>query len=384
MRGLPTTFFVYMALCAASAWSLAANRTKPTAGKTSNKLDWAYWFNLLHPGADVPTAPPPAPAPVLMEPVVEDVSWTISKSDISNARCGVPRLGGADPFGLAVANRALWSGQGGTRDRNPNGTVEDRIVGGKKIDVRSVCWQAKLQKDGSFICGGSVIGKRTILTAEHCVRNPRGRYPSEPYDNNRFTIVLGAGQSDTLISSDDPNNCAQKYNVVRIITNSRFSSSTNENDVSILTLDRDIDFSKPCVCPVCLRNQNPKVGEICSVSGYGLLQEGGSSAGARPLKFVQLNVLPSDFSANCYIVGQPTDLNNLLCAGDVLGEDTCQGDSGGPVVCQDPASGKHYQAGIVSYGNGCARGIGGIYTRVSQYLEWIKINSGGDLLTFPS
>lgn len=52
----------------------------------------------------------------------------------------------------------------------------------------------------------------------------------------------------------------------------------------------------------------------------------------RPLKFVHLNVLETKYGNQCAIdkgYGTPPNLNNFLCAGNVIGEDTCQGDSGG-------------------------------------------------------
>lgn len=48
-----------------------------------------------------------------------------------------------------------------------------------------------------------------------------------------------------------------------------------------------------------------------------------------------------------------------------------QGDSGGPMVIK--YNGTWIQAGIVSFGIGCALPkIPGVYARVSEYEEWIK------------
>lgn len=44
----------------------------------------------------------------------------------------------------------------------------------------------------------------------------------------------------------------------------------------------------------------------------------------------------------------------------------CGGDSGGPLVCKNKVH------GVVSYGfRFCGAGVPDVYTRVSQYTEWI-------------
>lgn len=44
-----------------------------------------------------------------------------------------------------------------------------RIVGGHETVKNSIPWQAMLRTDGGQFCGGSLIHKRYVLTAAHCV-----------------------------------------------------------------------------------------------------------------------------------------------------------------------------------------------------------------------
>ena len=65
--------------------------------------------------------------------------------------------------------------------------------------------------------------------------------------------------------------------------------------------------------------------------------------------------------------------SDMLCAGNLRGGgvDTCDGDSGGPMLRAD-GTGGWVEAGIVSWGVGCARpGYPGVYTRVSSFVGQI-------------
>lgn len=68
--------------------------------------------------------------------------------------------------------------------------------------------------------------------------------------------------------------------------------------------------------------------------------------------------------------------NGQLCAGGERGKDSCRGDSGGPLMVSYTNSrgdGNWYAAGIVSFGpTPCGfENWPGIYTRVSNYMQWI-------------
>lgn len=67
-----------------------------------------------------------------------------------------------------------------------------------------------------------------------------------------------------------------------------------------------------------------------------------------------------------------------VCAGGEVGKDSCGGDSGGPLMLPKSIDGppRYFLIGVVSYGDTyCGdSATAGIYTKVSEYLDWIMGN----------
>jgi len=111
-----------------------------------------------------------------------------------------------------------------------------------------------------------------------------------------------------------------------------------------------------------------------TVIGWGRTMEGGDTSAV--LRQVEIPIVSNETCQQSYPNGITS---NMMCAGrEEGGRDSCQGDSGGPLMVR--GSGQDWrQAGVVSFGIGCARpNFYGVYTRISQYLFWIdsQINPG--------
>jgi len=87
---------------------------------------------------------------------------------------------------------------------------------------------------------------------------------------------------------------------------------------------------------------------------------------------------PGDCQAAWATNGQSarTPLQNQVCAGGEKGKSSCKGDSGGGLYIQNKKqrdSAPWYLLGIVSLGSKfCGDGSPGIYTRVGEYIPWIR------------
>ena len=234
-----------------------------------------------------------------------------------------------------------------------------RIVGGTQVPDNRYPWMASIYfrvADNRFLpgCGGSLISDRWIVSAAHCFVN--GGVPADP---NNVAFLLGA----TDLTSDDG-----IFNVVsRIVVHPEYNPNTQENDIALLELPQPVGF-EPITLPS-VANPVPIDGELATAAGWGATSEGGPQS--NQLLEVDLPIVAHNACLPFYqnSLNQPL----MLCAGGVPfgGRDSCQGDSGGPlfVIRADQV----VQAGIVSFGVGCARpGIPGIYTRMIAYTDWIS------------
>jgi len=108
-------------------------------------------------------------------------------------------------------------------------------------------------------------------------------------------------------------------------------------------------------------------GTYCVASGWGTT----SSGGTQPMKLQKVD-LPVLTTKECQRYYGTSVTNNMICT-YLPGKDTCQGDSGGSIDQKDPATGRYYNIGVVSWGVGCAgANQPGVYANVMNYLPWIE------------
>ncbi|XP_064460119.1 adhesive plaque matrix protein-like [Ornithodoros turicata] len=239
------------------------------------------------------------------------------------------------------------------------------IVGGNITQHSSWPWMAKLQVINPdevsyrFICGGSLITARYILTAAHCFSPVPERVQN--YKIEFFSPRVG----QTL-----------ERNVEKIVMHEKYSSYSHYYDIAAIRFDRDL--LRPFM-PICLPQNTPAsrqlTNKMAHVIGWGSTKFGGPSS--QELRDAEIPIWDN---GECGRVFNPLQSQHIdkgivdaqLCAGKKEGgADACQGDSGGPLMYLDDTR-KWTLVGIVSFGHSCAQpGYPGVYTRIPSYMEWI-------------
>lgn len=235
---------------------------------------------------------------------------------------------------------------------------DTKVVGGYAIDITQAPYQvALINNSGQQFCGGTIIAKNWIVTAAHCLW---GISPG------KITVVAGKTYRNELKGGNS---------VIAIHKYPGFYDTKVGKDIALLKLGQDLDLSSNriqaigYVNPTDVANGDQDPGVVGTLTGWGKLSYGGSSAGQLQkvtMPIVSLADATQAFSSNYGIHSLtpdqlPTWQNN---------KSACHGDSGGPLVVQSNRG--QLLAGVVSWGKDCDDIAPSMFARVSSFASWIQ------------
>ncbi|XP_050499046.1 brachyurin [Diabrotica virgifera virgifera] len=230
-----------------------------------------------------------------------------------------------------------------------------KIVGGIETEPHSKPYQVALLipvPRGTSFCGGSLISKRTVLTAAHCLDRVNGK----------VTVILGGHN----IRKKEPSQIRVKSSTV--IIHPDWNRFLLRNDVGLVILPSEVELNDD-IQTIPLPHENSKAsfkGKNALATGWGRYSDYNKNI-SPVLREVNIPII-SNFWCGVHYLGSITDSH--ICASGTGGRATCNGDSGGPLVVHG------VQVGIVSFGVifGCEIGWPVVFSRITYFSDWIHEN----------
>ncbi|KAG8198550.1 hypothetical protein JTE90_026451 [Oedothorax gibbosus] len=248
--------------------------------------------------------------------------------------------------------------------RSRGGSTTARIVGGRKSHFLRWPWMISLRRyeDESYKhkCGATLLNEYWAITAAHCVE---GKVPLD--------LMLRLGEYNFRRSDELHPHVERRVYVM--VLHPEFDHITYENDLALLRFNEPVKLQANIV-PVCLPDSMGDItGRIAVVTGWGRLSEAGELPAS--LHEVRMPILSNEECEQMYYeAGYAENIRDVfVCAGlSSGGLDACEGDSGGPMVVRGN-EGQWTLVGLISWGMGCAAPKQpGVYTRISQFTDWIE------------
>ncbi|XP_041971769.1 serine protease gd-like isoform X2 [Aricia agestis] len=263
---------------------------------------------------------------------------------------------------------------------NPNPLV----VNGKPTLEGQWPWQIALYQtqtiDSKYICGGTLVSHKHIITAAHCVTK-KGR--NKVVNKNTLTVYLGKHNLRTSVEG------VEIRLVSEIKVHPQYNASSFSKDLSILTLRQPVDYTDfvraACLWPEQQVDLSHVIGKKGSVVGWGFDDTGMAT---EELALVEMPVVDQETCIRSYseFFARFTS-EYTFCAGyrdGATDENTgvrkstsvCNGDSGGGMVFFMRDS--WYLRGLVSLSVArqneyrCDPTHYVVFTDLAKFLPWIR------------
>jgi secreted trypsin-like serine protease len=238
-------------------------------------------------------------------------------------------------------------------------TTSQQIVGGDLIQITQAPYQVAVEFDlpdgNKYLCGGSIIAPKWVLTAAHCVVEFQPQF-------------IRAG-----ISNLNETTTGQIRRVKQTIIAPGYQDSAPGKDIALIELSEPFVLDGTNTVAISLLDDSrahlARPGTLATVTGWGQIGENRDIS--EQLRSVRLPIVSNADVEAKFGISQTDD--QLFAGGG--GKDSCYGDSGGPLVVN--GAGGLFIAGVVSNGWNCGEvGAPGGYARVTRVQRWIATTAG--------
>lgn len=233
-----------------------------------------------------------------------------------------------------------------------------RVIGGTEATAHAWPWQVLILNGSSLYCSGSILSPTWLITAAHCV-------------DKTYNMVIYVGKH----SLSETSKHEQKLEIEKNYSHQNYKRGNSEfpgdNDIALIKLKRPIQFT-PYVHAICLPDQHTHFAphKECTLSGWGVTNVT-TRVTSDTLRQVKLPLVPQKVCNSNESYGGRIN-RRYFCAGvREGGKDGCFKDSGGPLGCGN-AENTWYLAGMVSWGDGCAKpNKYGVFLNITEMIGFI-------------
>ncbi|KAJ2940768.1 hypothetical protein O0L34_g14879 [Tuta absoluta] len=241
---------------------------------------------------------------------------------------------------IAVCVNGIWEGD--LDCKTYCGSVT--LPGGSELPWVTAVYLKKSQK---YICGGTLVNSKYVITAAHCVSNRQG----VPQDPQKYLIAAGKLYPAYEDARDEH---AQISEVSEIIFPENRDITRYEKDIALLGLTQRLSLNtyvQPACFDATYNVNNPQLkGAVARSGSWRLTNSARETSYEKALLVpVSLQIYDKAMCLNAlHQIYQPFLTADKICARDIVGQGICQGDSGLGLVY--PVKGRYVLLGVVSVG----------------------------------
>ncbi|KAF7280907.1 hypothetical protein GWI33_005373 [Rhynchophorus ferrugineus] len=232
------------------------------------------------------------------------------------------------------------------------------ITGGVPTDIANHPYHASILQFESVYCAGTILSKKIVLTAGHCV------YPWQRLSIEHYSIKVGVSNLD-----ED----GQTVGILHYEIHEKFRPGESfDYDIALVLVQEP--FTHPLAAPVRLPSAKTVYQAEQNLKVTGFRKMSLSQSTSSVLHVLNATIVDTSTCAAKYRSMGQVITANLLCGEEErTGDVSCQGLTGGPAVINDEL------AGVVLFGTGCAEvGYPGLYLNIPPFVDWIRIHADLD------